>query len=60
MLQTDRHEKKMRESVFSKNICEGASERQNENIIVSLKTENFNNFKCELNLLTAKWLILQK
>ena len=44
MLQTDRHEKKMRESVFSKNICEGASERQNENIIVSLKTENFNNF----------------
>ena len=35
MLQTDRHEKKMRESVFSKNICEGASERQNENIIVS-------------------------
>jgi len=31
----DRHEKKMRGGVFSKNIWEGAKEQRNENIIVS-------------------------
>ena len=31
----DRHEKKFVEGVFSKNIWEGASERRNENIILS-------------------------
>ena len=32
---TDGQTKKMRGGVFSKNILEGASERRNENIIVS-------------------------
>jgi len=38
MWQADRHEKKMRKGVLSKNIWEGAKERakwRNENIIVS-------------------------
>ena len=38
--QMNRHEKKMSRGVFSKNIWEGASERQNENIIVSKTLKN--------------------
>jgi hypothetical protein len=36
MLQTERHEKKMRGGIFSKNIL-GARERQNENSVRALK-----------------------
>jgi len=52
--QTYRHEKKMREGVLSKNIWEGASERRNENIIVSwtLKTNYiFNYYYIQMNQL---------
>jgi hypothetical protein len=41
MWQTDRHKKKMRGGVFSQNIWEGASERRDENIIVSGTLKKF-------------------
>ncbi len=39
----DRHEKKMRGGILSKNIWEGGSERRNENIIVSGTLKNIDN-----------------